>query len=205
MRRLLPLAALLVTAIPLQAQHHNPGLREVRHSRQQARGPWYGFVGVGMGNEAYADLTTPAIYGQSRLRPTLSLGGGATLGQSFRLGVEGFGWFNIADGGVLETVTTVMLAGRVYPLETSGLYLKAGGGFGAYRQEYLDEPCGCSGPIVSDYGFAWSVGGGYEMPLGGGAWLGPTVELVRMDVTGPGGYRERVLNVGLSITFDGHD
>jgi hypothetical protein len=65
------------------------------------------------------------------------------------------------------------------------------------------DDCGCDGAIVSDYGFAWLVGAGFEAPVRRGLWIGPTVEMLRMNVTGPGGYRERVINVGISITFDG--
>jgi hypothetical protein len=31
------------------------------------------------------------------------------------------------------------------------------------------------------------------------------VEMLRMNIDGPDGYRERVLNLGLSLTYDGHD
>ncbi len=184
-----------------------PPRRAMIHREESSfprRGGYYASFGVGVGGEAIADLGAPAPYTPSRIRPTLSIGVGAGLGQSVRLGLEGFAWFNLTGDGALETVTTAMIAARVYPIATSGLYLRAGGGFGRYGVDLQDYYCDCSYPITQDYGLAWSVGGGYELPVGRGLWLGPSVELVRMDVSGPAGYRERVLNFGLTLTFDGH-
>lgn len=232
--RLAALFLLLPPAGALAAQSHtdNPYLREVpdsaetdsteadtppraepapRHamlheepSRFPRRGGYYASAGLGVGGEAIADLGAPAPYTPSRIRPTLSIGVGAGLGQSVRLGLEGFAWFNLTGDGALESVTTAMIAARFYPVQASGLYLRAAGGFGRYGVDLQDYYCDCSYPITQDYGLAWSVGGGYELPVGRGLWLGPSVDLVRMDVTGPAGYRERVLNFGLTLTFDGH-
>lgn len=169
------------------------------------RGPYYASFGVGAGSEAISALGAPAPYTPSRLRPTLNIGLGAGVGQSLRIGFEGFAWFNVTGDGALETVTTAMLGARLYPIPTGGLYVRAGGGFGRYGQDLMDDYCGCSYPLEQEFGLAWAVGAGYEVPVGNGLWLGPSVEMVRMDVTGPGGYRERVLNFGLTLTFDGHD
>lgn len=169
------------------------------------RGPYYASFGVGAGSEAISALGAPAPYTPSRLRPTLNIGFGATVGQALRVGFEGFAWFNVTGDGALETVTTAMLGARLYPIPTGGLYLRAGGGFGRYGQDLMDYYCDCSYPVAQEFGLAWAVGAGYEVPVGNGLWLGPSVEMIRMDVTGPDGYRERVLNFGLTLTFDGHD
>ena len=63
--------------------------------------------------------------------------------------------------------------------------------------------CDCSSVLVENYGPAYALGAGFEVPVGRRLWLGPMVEMVRFDVGGPDGYRERVLNFGLSLTVDG--
>ena len=159
------LAALLVGAFcfagPLVAQDHdNPYLRPVSDDPAGTRrGPYYASLGVGLGGEGIASLGAPGPYTSSRIRPTVNLALGATIGQQLRLGFEGFAWFNVTGDGALETVTAAMLGARVYPLSASGLYLRAAGGFGRYGQDVLDDYCNCTTPIASDFGFAWSVGG----------------------------------------------
>lgn len=184
----------------------NPYLREVRESRPASprRGPYYASFGVGFGSEAIAGLGAPSPYAPSRIRPTLDFGVGATIGQSLRIGLDGFAWFNITRDGALETVSAAMIGARFYPMPSSGFYLRAAGGVGRYGQDLIDDYCDCSEPIVSDYGWAYAIGGGLEVPVGRGLWLGPSLEMVRMDITGPGGYRERVLNFGITLTYDGH-
>lgn len=181
--------------------------REVDRSARRAslrRGGYYASFGVGAGSEAVASLGAPSPYFPSRVRPTVNIGFGAGVGQALRVGFEGFAWFNVTGDGALETVTTAMVGARVYPIPTSGLYLRAAGGFGRYGQDLLDDYCDCSAPIVQDYGLAWAVGGGFEVPAGNGLWIGPSVEMIRMNIDGPDGYRERVLNFGITLTFDGH-
>jgi hypothetical protein len=190
----------------------NPYLREVGregsdehsvgHPSSRRRGSLWIGGSLGAGGEAIAAPAAPGPYNRSRLAPTLSFGIGGTVGEQLRIGLEGFVWFNPMGDNTLETVTAGMVTGRVYPIRTSGLFLKSGFGLGRYGQDVMDN-CGCDGAIVSDYGFAWLVGAGFEAPVTRGLWIGPTVEMLRMNVTGPDGYRERVINVGISITFDG--
>lgn len=183
----------------------NPYLREVREERRAPyrRGPVWVSGSLGAGGEAIAAASVRGPYSASRIAPTLSFGIGGTVGQELRLGVEGFAWFNLIDGGTLETVTAGLITGRVYPFRTSGLFLKSGLGFGRYGQDVIDD-CDCA-PLVSDYGFAWVVGAGFEAPVGRGLWVGPSLEMLRMNVSGPDGYRERVVNFGISLTFDGRN
>lgn len=196
------------TAEPRRPRRRSPGgnpyLREVREHRSTGRGPYYASFGLGLGSEAIADIGVPTPYTPSRVRPTLNIGIGANVGRALRIGFDGFAWFNILGDGGVETVTAAMIGGRVYPIPSTGLYLRAAGGFGRYGVDITDD-CGCSAAIVSDYGLAYALGGGFEMPVGRGLWLGPSLEMVRVDITGPGGYRERVLNFGLTLTYDGRD
>jgi len=182
----------------------NPYLREVREEGRTSyrRGPIWISGSLGAGGEAIAAPGVPGPYSRSRIAPTVSFGIGGTVGQQLRLGFDGFVWFNPMGGGTVETVTAGLVTGRVYPLRTSGLFFKTGAGFGRYGQDVIDD-CGCDAALVSDYGFAWMVGGGFEAPVSRGLWLGPTIEMLRMNVSGPDGYRERVINFGISITFDG--
>jgi hypothetical protein len=136
-----------------RVQGPNPYLREVRESRAVRRGPWYASFGAGVGSEAIAELGAPAPYTDARVRPTLSAGIGANVGESLRLGLDGFVWFNPSGNGEVESVTTLMLGGRVYPIPSSGLYVRAAGGFGRYGIDITDD-CGCSSTLVSDYGLA---------------------------------------------------
>ncbi len=188
---------------PRRPDGGNPYLREVREERAPyRRGPIWISGSLGAGGEAIAAPSMAGPYSHSRIAPTVSFGIGGTVGQQLRLGFDGFVWVNPMGGGTVETVTAGLVTGRVYPFRTSGLYLKTGAGFGRYGQDVIDD-CGCDAALVSDYGFAWLVGGGFEAPVSRGLWVGPTIEMLRMNVRGPDGYRERVINFGISITFDG--
>lgn len=180
----------------------NPYLREVESEHRSARrGPFWIAGSLGLGDEAVAAPGGLDPYSQARTAPTLSVGFGGTVGQSLRLGLEGFVWFRPNDD-VVESVGAGLLTGKVYPFQSLGLFLKSGFGIGRYAVSEIG--CDCQA-LVSDYGFAWTVGAGIEAPVGRGLWLGPTVEMLRMNVTGPDGYRERVINFGISITYDGKD
>jgi hypothetical protein len=184
----------------------NPYLREVPEPGEtpSRRGGYYASFGLGFGDEAIADLGAPAPYAPGRTRPTLTIGFGANIGSALRVGFDGFAWFNIAEDGALETVTAAMLGARVYPIPGTGLYLHAAGGVGRYGLDIYDGACGCSGSAVNDVGLAYALGAGFEVPVGRSLTLGPMVEMVRFNVDRPDGYRERVLNLGVTLTFDSH-
>lgn len=193
-------------AVIHRARGSNPYLREVEQERRGSarRGGYYASFGVGAGSEAIAALETPSPFAPSRTRPTLNIGIGVNVAPALRVGLDAFGWFNIANDGALETVTTAMLTARAYPIPATGLYLRAGAGFGRYGLDLYNDACGCNNYSVHDFGLAYSIGGGFEVPVGGGLNLGPSIEMVRFNVEGPDGYRERVLNLGLTLTFDSH-
>lgn len=204
--RLLPCVVLAaLTAAPAVRAQESPYLREVDESdtARPRRGPVWTSVGAGAGSEAFGDLPGPSPYSTSLLRPTIALAAGTTVGQVLRIGLEGFGWFNLAHVQGLESITALMLGARLYPVPLLGLYLRAAGGIGRYGLDFLDDGEGGSYG-VADLGLAWLLGAGFDVPLGGGVSIGPTFDLLRINVSGDPDYRERVINLGLAVTFDSH-
>ena len=190
----------------------NPYLREVpddeplsvAREKMHRRGGLWGTIGAGVGTEAVLFPGPGASYSVSRTRPTVSGAIGGTVSQFMRIGLEGFAWFNPHGDGLVETISAAMVGARVYPFAGAGLYLHAAGGFGFYNLEDHYDPCGCHGSVISDVGGAWSFGAGLELPLKRGLWIGPTVEVLHVDMMAPVDYRERVIHFGLALTFDGH-
>ncbi len=196
---------------PLAAQDDNPWLREVDEEEESREsGPFYASFGFGATSVGVATNTAPLLYSPSRTVPALSLAVGGMVAPPLGLELDLFGWFNFTGDGTVESVTTLMLGGRLRPIPGSGLYLRAGAGLGAYLlqwedswwNDWLGEDCDCDAPIDTDVGLAWSVAAGYEAQVGRGLWLGPSVELIRMNVAGPSGYRQRMVNIGLTISFN---
>lgn len=214
MRTLTLLVLVLGTGYtPLAAQEENPWLREVDEGEESRRSsPFYASFGLGAASVGVATNTAPLLYTPGRTVPALSLAVGGMVAPPLGLELDLFGWFNFTGDGTVESVTTFMLGGRLRPIPGSGLYLRAGAGFGAYLLEWEDnwwqgwlgDECGCDAPLNADIGLAWSVGAGYEARVGQGFRIGPSVELIRMNVAGPDGYRQRIVNIGLTLTFDGN-
>jgi len=212
MRPLALLVLLLGIATPaFAAPQAPPGLREVDEddpSRRQS--PLYASFGLGAATIGVASNAAPFHYSPSQTVPTLSAAIGGLVAPSLGLELDLFGWFNFTQDGTVETVTTLMAGGRFHPFPGSGVYLRAGAGIGAYVlewedswwQNWFDDGCGCDAAIDTDVGLAWSVGAGFETRVGHGFRLGPSVELIRMHVAGPSGYRQRIVNFGLTLTFD---
>jgi hypothetical protein len=196
---------------PPEAGRKNPYLREVPDEEPQnaaadrlhKRGGMWGSIGAGAGTESVLYPGPTSTYSVSRTRPTLSGAIGGTVGQFMRIGLEGFGWFNLDGNGYVETISSFMVGARVYPLPGTGLYFHAAGGFGFYNVGDYYDPCGCHSSVISDIGGAWSLGAGLEVPLKRGVWIGPTIEVLHVDMMNPVDYRERVIHFGLSLTFDG--
>ncbi len=187
------------SAEPLPAPHHhghgkgpNPSLREVSPPTDR-RGAWVG-LGLGAGSESFRYSGTLPGYGPSLTKPTLSLKAGGTLGDHFRLGGELFGWFN-QEGNILESVTSLLVIGQLYPLSHAGLFFKAGAGVGRYGVDYVN------GPPSGDLGWAGVVGAGYEFRVARRVWLTPTVDLHYSYFSGRTfqSYHERVVSFGMSI------
>jgi hypothetical protein len=176
------------------AQDAPRGLSVVREGDRA--GFWGGFS-LGAGGEAF-DLRDGTGYSEELYRPTVSLRLGGTVNQSLRLGGEVLAWINDNDQNyTVETLTSVLFVGQLYPLATTGLYLKGGLGLGRNAVDFD------YGGGVGDTGFAGLLGAGWEVRMGRRWYLTPSVDVVEHRYTGPGNeeYRERLVNFGLGVVF----
>jgi hypothetical protein len=193
-RRAFPLLiALVVLAVPLAVAQEAP--RGLALVREGDRGGFWGALGVGGGGESF-DVRDGLGYSDQLYRPTVSLRLGGTVNQHVRLGGEVLSWIN-ENGDATESLTSFLFIGQLYPLASSGLYLKGGAGLGRNAVDFND------GFGVGDTGFAGLVGAGWELRVGRRWYLNPVVDLVEHHYTGRGGddYRERLVNFGLGILF----
>jgi hypothetical protein len=185
------LTLLCTLASPVaHAQQPPPGLVEVAEGSR--RGFWLSFA-VGAGGESN-DLGAGSEYSEPFYQPTISLRAGGTVNQHLRLGGEVHSWIN-EEGDVVESLSSILFIGQLYPFKAAGLYLKGGLGVGRNAVEIEN------GFDVGDTGFAGLLGVGYELRLGGRVFLNPVVDFVSHSYesrTG-GSYRERLVNFGLGI------
>lgn len=126
--------------------------------------------------------------------PTVSFRLGGTVNQHLRLGGEVLTWINEV-GPAVESLSSALFIAQLYPISSSGLYLKGGLGIGRNAVDFDN------GYDEGDTGFAASIGAGYELRLGRRFYLNPTVDLVghRYPDRSAGSYRERLVNFGLGI------
>lgn len=186
------IALLLSASGAVLAQDAPRGLSVVREG---GRGGFWGGLSLGAGGEAF-DLRDGLGYSEELYRPTVSLRLGGTVNQSVRLGGEVLAWINERDHEV-ESLTSFLFIGQLYPITTTGLYLKGGLGLGRNAVEF-DE-----GGNVGDTGFAGLLGAGWEIRMGRRWYLNPSFDVVEHRYTGRGNerYRERLVNFGLGVVF----
>lgn len=185
--------ALLLAAAPGGwAQDPPRGLSVVREG---GRAGFWGGLSIGAGGEAF-DLRDGAGYSEELYRPTVSLRLGGTVSPSLRLGGEVLAWINERDFET-ESLTSVLFIGQLYPITSTGLYLKGGLGLGRNAVEFD------GGGDVGDTGFAGLLGAGWEIRLGRRWYLNPSFDVVEHRYTGRGEerYRERLVNFGLGVLF----
>ena len=185
-------AAILLLGGAAAAQDAPRGLVEVKEGGR--RGFW-GALGLGAGGESF-DLRDGAGYSAELYRPTISLRFGGTPGRYLRLGGEIQTWIDDRDGGT-ESLTSLLFITQLYPVPTTGLYVKGGLGLGRSEVDFDD------GFGVGDTGFAGLLGAGWEVRVGRRLYLNPAVDLIQHRYTGRGGdrYRERIVNIGLGVLF----
>ena len=166
------------------------GLVEVREGGR--RGFWLG-LGVGAGGESYG-FQPGTNYSDVLYRPTISVRLGGTVNQHLRLGGEVLSWIN-QNGPAVESLSSALFVAQLYPIASTGFYLKGGVGIGRNAVEFD------GGFDTGDTGFAGLVGAGYELRLGRRIYLNPVLDFVghRYSDRFGGGYRERLVNFGLGI------
>jgi hypothetical protein len=185
-------ALLFIACGGAMAQDAPRGLSLVRND---GRSGFWGGLSIGAGGEAF-DLRDGLGYSEELYRPTVSLRLGGTVNQHLRLGGEVLAWINERDRTV-ESLTSFLFVGQLYPMAATGLYLKGGLGLGRNAVEF-DEGGG-----VGDTGFAGLFGAGWEVRMGRRWYLNPSVDVVEHRYTGRGSerYRERLVNFGLGVVF----
>jgi hypothetical protein len=184
----------VIALAPAAAQQPPPGLVEVQDGSR--RGFWLG-VGVGAGGESN-DVVPGAGYSDFLYQPTFSLGAGGTIGQNLRLGGEVIAWVD-EEVDAVESLSSVLLVARFYPMKSTGLYLKGGVGIGRNAVDFDD------GFNVGDTGLAALVGAGYELRLSRHVYLNPAVDFVghTYDGRAGGSYRERLVAFALGVLIQG--
>jgi hypothetical protein len=157
-------------------------------------GFWLGF-GLGAGGESF-DPRDGLGYTDELYGPTVSIRLGGTPSQQLRLGGEVLAWFN-EEGPAVQSLTSVLLVGQLYPIKSTGLYLKGGAGLGRSAVDFED------GYGVGDTGLAGLLGLGWEVRVGRRLYLNPAVDFVghRYGGSGGDGYRERLVNFGIGILY----
>ncbi len=194
MRSVLPTAALLAAALllaaPLAAQHPtgNPDLREVHYSRH--RDGFWASLGLGVGQDAFRYNGDPA-YSENINAATLSVSLGGTPSRNLLLGGELFAWFR-DQSGAIESLSSAMLIGQWYPFGSADLFLKGGFGLTNYA---LDPDFGAT---YNQSGYGGVLGAGYDLRVGRNVSLTPTIDFY--------GHRysdrhERIMNLGVAVTF----
>jgi hypothetical protein len=188
------IALLITCSSTLLAQDAPRGLSVVREGDRA--GFWGGFS-LGAGGEAF-DLRDGEGYSEELYRPTVSLRLGGTVNPSLRLGGEVLAWINEREREhAVESLSSFLFIGQLYPVASTGLYFKGGLGLGRNAIEF-DE-----GGNVGDTGFAGLVGAGWEIRVGRRWYINPSFDVVEHRYTGRGieRYRERLVNFGLGVLF----
>jgi len=183
---------LVLLSFPMDAvaQKTPEGLVEVRDGGRH--GFWLG-VGVGAGGESFGVQPGPG-YSDVLYRPTISVRLGGTVSQHLRLGGEVLSWIN-ENGPAVESLSSALFVAQVYPIASTGFYLKGGVGIGRNAVQFED------GFDTGDTGFAGLVGAGYEFRLGRRIYLNPVIDFVGHSYSDrfDGSYKERLVNFGLGI------
>ena len=96
--------------------------------REGGRAGFWGGFSLGAGGEAF-DLRDGAGYSEELYRPTVSLRVGGTVNPNLRLGGEVLAWIN-ERGNNTESLSSLLFVGQLYPVATTGFYLKGGLGLG---------------------------------------------------------------------------
>lgn len=190
-RALVLAAAVLTLATTAEAQARR-GLVRVEEG---GRAGFWGSFGLGAGREQL-DLQDGFGYSDPLTKVMAQIKLGGTVNQNLRLGGEVFSWFN-SDNGLDERVGHVAGIAQVYPAKSAGFYFKGAVGV-AFSTVQLN-----AFNSVTDLGFSYGGGVGYEIPVGRRLFIVPTADFVQQsNSSGPqADFKERFLLFGLAIQF----
>jgi opacity protein-like surface antigen len=184
--------ALSLLALPLLAQEHGGGLREVRPAPPPPSGRSGFFIAGGLGGGYESFQTDGFAWTDEELGATFHLKLGGTPSSAVRLGGELAGW-GTDEAGVEEYVGSLMGIVQLYPSPAGGFFLKAGAGFSYFNQQFFD---GFFYQEVDDNGFGFNLGAGWDFQVSRGLTIGPVVDYWHHDF---GEFKERIWSLGVSI------
>ncbi|HTO72238.1 MAG TPA: hypothetical protein VMJ30_00400, partial [Gemmatimonadales bacterium] len=156
---ILPAGTLLAQDDEHEGRPTSETLRPISENAHRYPQGWAAF-GFGAGEESYRYSGVAQVYSPTVMAPMITGSIGARLSPFLDLGLEAYGWFNGEQQGNLA-LGGFQLITRLHPLGR-WMYLKGGGGIAT--SNYWDAyDCGCGGGPTY-VGFAYSVGGGLEIP-----------------------------------------
>jgi hypothetical protein len=176
----------------------NPYLREIR---DRAKPVWWESIALGAGSRALRYPGVGNTHGPGLTGATLTAEVGRRFNQHAGLGLEYLGWFGDFQEDFFGALQSVLAIARVHPLGAVGPFLKAGGGLATYSvyDMVYDE-------LASfDVGVAYVVGAGWDIPMGRELVISPIIEWQHFTLAADRTYHGKLLNVGLMITWSGHE
>lgn len=176
----------------------NPYLREIR---DRAKPVWWESIALGAGNRALRYSGAGETYGPGSAGATLNAEVGRRFSQHAGLGLEYVGWFGDFREDFIGALQSLLAIGRVHPLGAVGPFLKVGGGMATYTvyDMVYDDLASL------DVGVAYVVGAGWDIPMGRELVISPIIEWQHFTLAGDRSYHGKLLNVGLMITWSGHE
>lgn len=195
--------ALSVAAVHGAEAQRRRGLIDVTPSSER-RGFWLN-LGLGAGTES-SRLEPATEYTDGLTKPAFNLRLGGTVSPHLRLGGEITGWADSrydaeVEGNVRSYLGGIFMIGQVYPIRSSGLFIKTGVGL-TRSGEDID------GTDLSEDGFGWTVGAGYEVRLSRSLFLTPTIDLMqhRSQIRDDAGvllptFHNRLVTIGVALTL----
>jgi hypothetical protein len=176
----------------------NPYLREIR---DRAKPVWWESIALGAGSRALRYPGGGETYGPGSTGATLNAEVGRRVSRHAGLGLEYIGWLGDFQEDFFGALQSLLAIARVHPLGAVGPFLKVGGGVATYSvyDMVYDE-------LASfDLGVAYVVGAGWDIPMGRDLVISPIIEWQHFTLAGDRSYHGRLLNVGLMITWSGHE
>lgn len=174
-----------------------PGIVEVGSVKERTRAGFWITPGLMWGG-AQTDLDGDGRgFSNTTSSVAFKLALGGTPSDGVRLGGEVSSWIDESDfDGLWEATTTVQMVAQLYPLG-GPFFVKGGLGFGT------SSVWGYGSPSITDWGFAGTIGGGFEIAVSRNVFLTPTVDWTWHNYPSDIelGYRERLLLIGMGVTF----